>query len=123
MLKNTELKAYVGIVAGATLLIAVNVRGYFANFGEALFQSAFHVTSIITTTGLSGRDFNLWPSFSKMILFLLMIVGASAGSTGGGFKVSRLVVLVKSVKMKFRRLFIHAALKSCIWTEGRFRRI
>lgn len=111
VLKNTELRAYVGIVVGASLLIAINVRDYFLSFGEALFQSAFHVVSVITTTGLASCDYNLWPSFSKTILFLLMIVGASAGSTGGGFKVSRLVVLMKSAKNEIQKVIHPRSIK------------
>lgn len=118
VLKNTELKTYLGIVAGATLLIALNIRGQFANFTEALFQAGFQVTSIMTTTGLSTCDFNLWPSFSKMVLFLLMMVGACAGSTGGGFKVSRLAVLVKSVRNEIQKV-IHPRSVKKMHIDGR----
>ena len=82
----------------SALLVAISIRGSFASFGEALFQGAFQVISVITTTGFSTCDFNLWPSFAKTVLFLVMIVGACAGSTGGGFKVSRLLVIFKSIK-------------------------
>ncbi len=98
VLQSEELRAYLGIIAVSALMVAFNIREGFASFGEALFHGAFQVVSIITTTGFSTCDFNLWPAFSKMVLFLLMIVGACAGSTGGGLKVSRLVVLAKSVK-------------------------
>lgn len=97
-LRSEELWTYLGIIAVSSLLIGINIRGEFANFGESLFQAAFQVTSIITTTGFTTCDFNMWPMFSKTILYLLMIIGACAGSTGGGLKVSRLVVLVKSIK-------------------------
>ena len=118
VLKNTELKTYLCIVAGATLLVGLNIRGMFTNFGEALFQAGFQVVSIITTTGLSTCDFNLWPSFSKMILFLLMMIGACAGSTGGGFKVSRLAVLLKSVKNEVQKV-IHPRSVKRMHIDGR----
>lgn len=95
---NEELRAYLGIILAAILLIGINIRGSFAGWGEAFFHAAFQVISVITTTGFTSWDFNLWPVFSKMILFLLMFVGACAGSTGGGMKVSRLLVLGKSIK-------------------------
>ncbi|MGN1147954.1 MAG: TrkH family potassium uptake protein [Lachnospiraceae bacterium] len=98
VLHSEELRTYLGIIAVSVLLVGINIRGEFASLGEAFFQAAFQVTSIITTTGFSTCDFNLWPVFSKTVLFLLMIVGSCAGSTGGGLKVSRLVVLAKSVK-------------------------
>lgn len=96
--KSEELWTYLGIIAAASLLVGINIRGEFASFGESLFQALFQVTSIITTTGFTTCDFNMWPMFSKTVLYLLMIIGACAGSTGGGLKVSRLVVLAKSVK-------------------------
>lgn len=98
ILKCEEVRAYLFIIFGAALLIAVNVRDYFTGFLEAFFQGLFQVTALITTTGFATTDYNLWPSFSKMVLFMVMLVGACAGSTGGGFKVSRLLVLLKSIK-------------------------
>lgn len=97
-LRSEELRAYLGIAAVSTLLIGINIKDSFASMGESLFQAGFQVVSVMTTTGFTTSDFNLWPSFSKTLLFLLMIVGACAGSTGGGLKVSRLVVLIKSIK-------------------------
>ncbi len=96
--KNEELRTYFIIVAAATVLIALNIKDMIGSFGEALYQALFHVVSVITTTGFSTLDYNMWPAFSKIIIFLIMIVGACAGSTGGGMKVSRLVVLLKSIK-------------------------
>ena len=98
ILKNEELHAYLTIIIGSVVLIGINIYSSIQNIGETIFQAGFQVISIITTTGFSTTDFNLWPSFSKMIIFLLMIVGACAGSTGGGFKISRLIVLIKSIK-------------------------
>lgn len=100
ILHNDELKGYLLIILLATLLIGLNIRGNFASLGEALWQAGFHVVAVITTTGFSIMDFNLWPVFSKTVLLLVMLVGACAGSTGGGLKVSRLVVLFKSIKQE-----------------------
>lgn len=96
--KSEEVRAYLGIILGASLLIAVSIKDSFISFGEAFFQGLFQVSSLITTTGFATTDFNLWPELSKMILFLVMVSGACAGSTGGGFKVSRIIVLLKSIK-------------------------
>lgn len=117
-LKNEELLTYLGIIIVSSLLIGINVRGEFANMGEAFFQAVFHVISIITTTGLSINDFNLWPAFSKTIIFMLMIVGACAGSTGGGLKVSRLIVLVKSIKNEIQTV-VHPRSVKKIHLNGR----
>ena len=98
VLHSEELRTYLGILLVSTFLVGLNIRHNFADLGESMFHAGFQVISVMTTTGFTTSDFNLWPMFSKTILFLLMIVGACAGSTGGGLKVSRLVVLVKSVK-------------------------
>ena len=103
-LKHEEMRYYLGIIAAAIILIAINVRGYFGSAVEAVQQAAFQVGSIITTTGYSTTDFNQWPEFSKFILVLLMFVGACAGSTGGGIKVSRVLVMAKLVKSEFSYL-------------------
>ena len=104
--KSSELVTYLTVVASATILIAINCVRMFSCFGEALRHSAFQVASIITTTGYSTCDFDLWPSFSKTILVVLMFVGACAGSTGGGIKVSRLIILFKSI-MKEIKIAVH----------------
>ncbi len=116
--RSEEVRVYLGIVAAATLLIGINISDNFANFGEALFHGAFQVTSIITTTGFMTVDFNLWPMFSKTILFLLMLIGACAGSTGGGLKVSRLVVLLKSIKYEISAV-IHPRSVKKMYLDGR----
>lgn len=96
--KDEELRTYVGIIIGAVILITWNVRGLFGSLAEAVRHSAFQVATVITTTGFATTDFDLWPSFSKAILFCLMFLGASAGSTGGGLKVGRLMLLVKAIR-------------------------
>ena len=93
-----EMRYYLLIVFGSALLIAFNIRASFASFGKAFQQAIFQVASVISTTGFATADFNLWPEFSRMILVLLMFVGACAGSTGGGFKVSRLMIVFRAVK-------------------------
>ena len=96
-LKSAEVRTYFIIILASVILITVNISGMFPNVFDALHHAAFQVGSIITTTGFATADFDLWPSFSKTILVLLMFVGACAGSTGGGIKVSRIVILFKSV--------------------------
>lgn len=98
VLKSEELRLYLGILFGTALLIAWNIRGSFGSFGQAFQTSLFQSASIMTTTGFSTVDFNLWPEFSKTLLLVLMFIGACAGSTGGGFKVSRLLILLKSIR-------------------------
>ena len=94
--KNTEVKAYLGIFAIATLIIALNLNGttYFS-FGESLRFAGFQAASILTTTGYATADFAQWPALARVVLFALMFIGGSAGSTGGGMKVIRLVTLFK----------------------------
>lgn len=96
VLRDEELRFYFGIVGGAVLLITLNIRTLYATFGEALRHAFFQVSSIITTTGFATTDFDLWPSLSKAILLVLMVVGACAGSTGGGLKCARALLLIKS---------------------------
>ena len=102
--KDEELRAYVGIILGSILLIVLNTRGMYATLEETVRHAAFQVGSIITTTGYATTDFDLWPSFSKTILLCLMVVGASAGSTGGGLKVGRFMLLVKGLCRNIRRM-------------------
>ena len=102
--RDEELRTYIGIVLGSILLITLNLRGYYDTLGETLRHAAFQVGSIVTTTGYATTDFDLWPSFSKIILLCLMVVGASAGSTGGGLKVARLLLLVKGVRRNIRQM-------------------
>ncbi len=96
VLRDEELRLYLGLVAGSILLIVWNLRGFYATLEETIRHAAFQVSSIITTTGFSTTDFDQWPSFSKTILLCLMVVGACAGSTAGGLKVARLLLLLKS---------------------------
>jgi len=104
--KSSELKTYIVVVTSATLLICINCANMFDSISTALRHCAFQVASIITTTGYSTYDFNLWPSFSKTILVLLMFSGACAGSTCGGIKISRSIILFKSI-LKEVKLAVH----------------
>lgn len=94
--RNEELRWYTGIVVGATALITVNILPQYGTVMKALRYAFFQVGSIITTTGYATADFSLWPNFSQTILVSIMFVGAMAGSTGGGIKVSRIAVLIKA---------------------------
>ena len=95
--KVSEAMTYYGIIGAAVALITVNIRGSYTSIGLSIKDAAFQVGSIITTTGFATTDFNIWPAFSKWILILLMFVGACAGSTGGGIKVSRVQVVFKAI--------------------------
>ena len=102
--RDEELRFYIGTILGSILLIAWNVWGFYGTLGETFRHAAFQVASIVTTTGFATTDFDLWPSFSKAILLSLMIVGACAGSTGGGFKCGRALLLIKSLRRNVRQI-------------------
>jgi trk system potassium uptake protein TrkH len=102
--KDEELRLYVGIVITAIVLITINIYDIYGSVGESLLHSSFQVSSIITTTGYATTDFDLWPAFSKAILFCLMAIGACAGSTGGGLKCVRVLILLKSLRRNIRRI-------------------
>ena len=101
-LGSEEVRCFLGIIAVATLVITANIISLTLSLGDAMRQAFFQVSSIITTTGFATVDFNLWPEFSKHTLVLLMVIGACAGSTGGGLKVSRVIILVKSFLAEIR---------------------
>lgn len=116
--QSSECWYYLGIVGVCIALITLNILPMYQNFREALRLSAFQVASIVTTTGYATADFNLWPQFSKAILLLLMIMGACAGSTGGGLKVSRAVMLFKMVGKEIRHL-LHPRSVNSVRFEGK----
>ena len=102
--RDEELRIYLIIVAGSVLLITWDLRGLYATVGETLRHAAFQVGSIISTTGFATTDFDLWPSFSKAILMVLMITGACAGSTAGGLKLARALLLIKILRRNARQV-------------------
>ena len=102
--KNTELRVYFSIVAISTALIMLNIRPVYHSVGKCFRYAVFQVASIITSTGFATADYNQWPLFSQMLLILLMLIGACGGSTGGGFKVQRCVILWKSGSAAMRKM-------------------
>ncbi|MBC5687394.1 TrkH family potassium uptake protein [Mediterraneibacter sp. NSJ-55] len=103
-LKNEELKAYLGIIGVSIVIITVNILHIYGNVAQAFRYASFQVASIITTTGFCTANYDVWPELSKTLLLALMVIGACAGSTGGGIKVSRLLILVKTVRQEIRRI-------------------
>jgi len=104
VLKSEEVKVYLGIVFLATAAISINTFSNVIGVGTTIRNAFFQVSSIITTSGFATVDFNFWPEFSKHTLVLLMIIGACAGSTGGGFKISRLIILVKAFLAEIKHI-------------------
>lgn len=115
--KSEELWAYLGIVFVSIAIIAANIYPLVSSFGEALRQSSFQVASVITTTGFVTADFNKWPTLSQFTLVLLMFIGACAGSTGGGLKVGRVIILIKAGIRELRRAVNPRSIK-CIKLDG-----
>lgn len=103
-LRSEEVWTYFAIMLSAITVVAINISNMFDSFGEALRHSAFQVSSVMTTTGYATTDFNQWPELSKIIMLAVMCVGACAGSTGGGLKVSRLIILLKASRREFRKI-------------------
>lgn len=104
VLHDEELRCYLGIMVSSVVLIAFNIYSQYQSWSQAFHHAAFQVSSIMTTTGYATADFNAWPEFSRTILIILMFIGASAGSTGGGMKVSRLLICFKSAAKEISRM-------------------
>lgn len=102
--RDEELRLYAGITLGSIALIVWNLQGHYATLGETIRHAAFQVVSVMTTTGFATTDFDLWPGFSKAILLGLMIVGACAGSTGGGFKCVRILLVLKNLRRNVQKV-------------------
>lgn len=115
--KSEEFWTYVGIVVVSTGVIAINIMPLVSSFGDALRQAGFQVAAIITTTGFGTADFSAWPTLSQFMIILLMFCGACTGSTGGGLKVGRIMILVKSVFREMRRAINPRSVK-CIKLDG-----
>ena len=116
--RSEELRAYLGIVAAAVIAIAADILHIYGTVGRSLRYAFFQVASIITTTGYATADFNLWPEFSRMILVILMFIGGCAGSTGGGMKVARIVMLCKTSLGDMRKM-LHPNAVTTIRFEGK----
>lgn len=117
VLASDELRFFLLIVAGSTLLIFFNIYPIYQNVGDSLRNAFFQVTSIISTTGFGTVDYVYWPTFSRMILILLMFCGACAGSTGGGIKCSRMLLLFRSIRREVHRI-IHPNAVETIRLDG-----
>ena len=116
--KNEELRMYLGIILGAALVISWNISGQYGGFGRAFRYAIFQVASIITTTGYATADYNQWPMLSQCILLMLMVIGACASSTGGGIKVSRFLMIGKSIKREIMKM-VHPKSVSIIRVNGK----
>ncbi|MBQ4349406.1 MAG: TrkH family potassium uptake protein [Clostridia bacterium] len=117
-IKSEELWAYLIIFFASTAVITLNIMPMGGSFSENLRLAAFQVSSIVTTTGYATADFNQWPTLSKTVILLLMFIGSCAGSTAGGFKVSRVVLLMKKIKRELQKL-LHPRAVSVIRFEGK----
>ena len=118
VLKNEELRAYLAIMGTAILCITLDIKGSFDSVWQALHTAAFQVSSVMTTTGYSTADFDKWPELSRMIMIAVMFVGGCAGSTGGGIKVARILLMLKNIKKEFKRL-IHPRSVNIIRFDGK----
>lgn len=116
--RNEELRTYLGIVAAAIILITVNIVHLYGGVLHAFRYAAFQVVSVITTTGFVTANYELWPEFSKTILLLVMMVGACAGSTGGGMKVSRVMILARTITKETRQI-LHPKSVNVVKLDGK----
>lgn len=116
--RNEELKTYLGIVAVSAVLITANIAGMYGSVLKAFRYAGFQVAAIITTTGFVTADFELWPEFSKTILLILMVIGACAGSTGGGMKVSRIMILGRTVMREIKQI-LHPKSVNVVKMDGK----
>ena len=105
--RDEELRLYLGVLLGSILLITLNLRGFYSTLGETLRHVAFQVASIMSTTGFATTDFGQWPAFSQSILLLLMVIGACAGSTAGGLKCARVMLLFKILRRNIHQVLNH----------------
>lgn len=115
---SEELRAYTGIIAAATLTVGINVMNYYGSFGDSIRKAFFQVTSVISTTGFSNVEFMNWPQLSRAVILVLLFTGACAGSTAGGIKISRIIIMAKVVYRSIHQL-AHPHEVSCIKFEGK----
>lgn len=118
VLKSAELWCYAAIVIVSSVLIAINIAPIYNNVSDTVRTSAFQVASMVTTTGYSTVDFNLWPEFSRALITILLFTGACAGSTAGGLKISRIMILFKMVKNELKHM-LHPRTVSVVRFEGK----
>ncbi len=116
--KSTELWTYIGILVVCITLISVDISALYDSVSETVRNASFQVASLVSTTGYSTADFNAWPAFSKGIMFILLFTGACAGSTAGGLKLSRVIILFKMIVREVRKM-IHPRSVSAIHCEGK----
>ena len=116
--KMEELWVYICIVAASVILITVNISSIYPTLYDSFHQSFFYVSSIISTTGFGIGDVNHWPEFSKSIIIVITFIGAMAGSTGGGFKISRIIILLKEAKKEFS-LLVHPRNVKTVKMDGK----
>ena len=116
--KSEELRVYLALVFGSTLVIALNIMHSVGGFGQGLRYAYFQVTTVMSTTGFATYDFDKWPELSRWLLVLLMFGGACAGSTAGGLKISRVIILFKSYLYELKQLILPTRVKR-IWFEGK----
>lgn len=116
--KSTELWLYIGILAVSSAIISCNIYNLYGNVGETVRTAFFQVSSIATTTGFSTADFDMWPGLSKGILFTLMFIGGCAGSTAGGFKISRVMIVFKALKRELEKM-LHPRRVKALRLEGK----
>jgi trk system potassium uptake protein TrkH len=102
--KSEELRAYLAVVSASVLVILINTYHMFDSFGQGLRTVFFQVSSIMTTTGFCTTEFNEWPVLSKTVIVMLMMIGACAGSTGGGLKISRIMILCKNIVREIKHM-------------------
>ncbi len=113
-----EVKGYAAMVAGATAVVFINIAHLYSSAFEALTHAFFQVTSLSSSTGFGSADFDQWPTLAKNTLILMMFVGACAGSTGGGVKVSRIIILLKSVRRELTS-YIHPRIVRNVQVDGK----
>lgn len=118
IVKSSEIWVYLGLIATAIVSIAVNIAPLYQTLTESIRHAAFQVSSIITTTGYSTTDFALWPEFSQTVLLLLMFIGACAGSTAGGLKVSRVVLLIRMIRRELQYM-LHPHSVAVVRNDGK----
>lgn len=116
--KNSEIKLFFLIIAVTTTVVTLNIRGMYGSWWEAFYQSFFQITSLISTTGYTTTDYNVWPLLSKMMLIAVMFTGSCAGSTAGGLKQIRVLIMLKSIKRMIRR-FLHPRTIMLIKADGK----